>query len=141
MIGESALRRNSILFWLVMLIALAIIAVGLRYFADPLAASAGFGIPADGSPTFAFQYAKGTRDIVSGLLLITLMLMKASRRVIGGFVAVAALIPLGDAMNVYSNAVGSNPRAVILHTAAALYMLAVATLLHRHSRMFWVANS
>src|SRR5262245_49410310 len=67
---EAPLNGRSILFWFALLLGLGIIFVGARFLFQPLAAATAFGVPARGSPTFAYQWAKGTRDIVSGLLLL-----------------------------------------------------------------------
>ncbi|MGH9144727.1 MAG: DUF4267 domain-containing protein [Vicinamibacterales bacterium] len=91
-----------------------------------LPASAAFGVPADGTPTLAYQWAKGTRDIVSGLLVIALMWSGAGRRVLAVFMAVAAVIPFGDLINVYANVGTHNPLALAIHGGTAAGMLALA---------------
>jgi hypothetical protein len=47
------LKSNSVLFWLVALIAAGIIFIGARFLFAPLAAAEGFGVPATGTHTFA----------------------------------------------------------------------------------------
>jgi hypothetical protein len=118
------------LLWLVALIGVGIIFIGIRFLVAPLAAATGFGVPADGMPTFAYLAAKGVRDIVSGLLLFSLLVMKAGRRVVAAFVGVAALIPSGDFVTVYSN--GGTVSALMIHGGTAAFMLVLAALLWRN---------
>jgi len=120
------LRVRSVLFWLVALIAVGIIVIGARFLLVPLPAAAAFGVPADGAHTLAYLWAKGTRDIVSGLLLIALVRIGAGRRVVAVFMAVAALIPVGDFLNVYANEGVGNPVALTIHGGTAVSMLILA---------------
>jgi len=55
---ENDLRRNSALFWLVVLIAVGIIFVGARFLVAPSAGAAGFGVPA--GPSGALMIHGGT---------------------------------------------------------------------------------
>ena len=120
------LRVRSVLFWLVALIAVGIIVIGARFLLVPLPAAAAFGVPADDAHKLAYLWAKGTRDIVSGLLLIALVRIGAGRRVVAVFMAVAALIPVGDLLNVYANEGAGNPVALAIHAGTAVSMLILA---------------
>ena len=103
MSAKDRLRPNSVLFWLTGLIAVGIIFIGIRFLFDPLRASLDFGVPAYGSPTPAYFWTKGSRDIVSGLLLASLLWLGVGRVVTATFLFVAALIPIADFLNVYIN--------------------------------------
>lgn len=109
------LKSNTVLFWLVALIAAGIIFIGARFLVAPLAAAEGFGVPATGTHTFAYLWAKGTRDIVSGLFVVALLWLGVDRRVLAAFIAVAALIPMGDLINVYVNVGANSPMALLIH--------------------------
>lgn len=122
----SELPVKSLLFWLVALIAIGIIVIGARFLVVPLPAAAAFGVPADDAHRLAYLWAKGTRDIVSGLLLIALVRIGAGRRVVAVFMAVAALIPIGDFLNVYANEGLGNPAALAIHGTTAFGMLILA---------------
>jgi len=137
---HADLRRNSVLFWLVVLIAAGIIFIGARFLVAPAAGAAGFGVPADGMPTMAYLWAKGVRDIVSGLLLFLLLAMNAGRRIIAAFILVATLIPAADFVNVYLN-VGSSG-ALTIHGGTAVFMLVLAALLwpKATARQTWVEH-
>jgi hypothetical protein len=133
MIQDTYLKANSVLFWLVALLAVGIIFIGARFIVAPLAGADGFGVPADGTQTPAYLWAKGTRDIVSGLFLIVFLWLKVSRRVFAALIFVASLIPLGDMLNVYMNIGVRNVSALLIHGGTALFMLILATLLLRRT--------
>jgi len=135
---ENDLRRNSALFWLVVLIAVGIIFVGARFLVAPSAGAAGFGVPADGMPTMAYLWAKGVRDIASGLFLFMLLAMNAGRRILAAFILVATLIPAADFVNVTLNAGPSG--ALMIHGGTAVFMLALAAALWPKSpaKQAWV---
>lgn len=126
---QEDLKKNTILFWLAVLIAAGIVFIGARFIVDPSAGAAGFGVPADGMPTMAYLWAKGVRDIVSGLFLFMLLAMNAGRRIVAAFILVATLIPVADFVNVYLS-VGSSS-ALLIHGGTAVFMLVLAALLRR----------
>ncbi len=132
--GPADLAKTSVAFWLVALIAAGIIFIGLRFLVQPLPAAAAFGVSADGSSNFAYLWAKGTRDIVSGLLLIALLGIHAGRRVVALFLAVAALIPLGDLANVWMNVGTQRPVALAIHGSTVVGMLVLSGWLFRRPR-------
>ena len=127
---ETGLRRAPILFWMVVLLAVGIIFIGIRFLAAPLTAAAAFGVPAGPTSQMAYLWAKGTRDIVSGLLLLALLGMRARPRVIAVFILVAALIPVADFVNVYLNM--GYVSALAIHAGTAAYMVILAALLWRN---------
>jgi hypothetical protein len=130
MTRDDYLKAKSILFWLVALIAAGIIFIGVRFIVSPLVGATAFGVPVAENQTFAYLWAKGTRDIVSGLLLIVFLWLKVSRRVLAAFIFVASLIPIGDMLNVYAN-VGASNSALMIHGGTALFMIVLATFVLR----------
>ena len=128
---ETGLRRAPILFWMVVLLAVGIIFIGVRFLAAPLTAAAAFGVPSNPTSPMAYLWAKGTRDIVSGLLLLALLWMHVSRRVLAVFVLIAALIAVGDFVNVYLNM--GYVSALAVHGGTAAFMVILAALLWRTS--------
>jgi hypothetical protein len=127
-VPEAPLDGRSVLFWFVLLIALGIIFIGVRFLFQPLAAATAFGVSARGTPTFAYLWAKGTRDIVSGLLLLAFLWAHAGRRLMAVFVAVAALIALGDFVNVALNT--RHAGALVTHGGTFVGMVIVAAFLY-----------
>jgi len=128
---ETGLRRASLLFWMVVLLAVGIIFIGVRFLAAPITAAAAFGVPADATTQRAYLWAKGTRDIVSGLLLLALLGMRVGPRVIAAFILVAALIAVADFVNVYLNM--GYVSALAIHAGTAAFMVILAALLWRTS--------
>ena len=128
---ETGLRRASLLFWMVVLLAVGIIFIGVRFLAAPLTAAAAFGVPVGAASQMAYPWAKGTRDIVSGLLLLGLLGMRVRPRVISVFILVAALIPVADFVNVYLNM--GYVSALATHAGTAAFMVILAGLLWRTS--------
>ncbi len=112
------------------LIAVAIIFIGARFYWGPAAASRDFGIanpPAISMGFIAWLSVKGTRDIVSGLF-VALLMANGSPRLLGEFLVVASVIPMGDAASVLRSG-GKKAAAFGIHGATALVMLVTAALL------------
>jgi hypothetical protein len=111
------------------LIGGGIILIGARSFWAPQAAS-GFGIPRTPVADQAFQAwlrVKGVRDIASGLF-VAVLLANGSAHLLGWFMLVATLIPVGDALIVLRS---KGPRAAAygIHGATALVMVVISILL------------
>jgi hypothetical protein len=75
----------------------------------------------------AWLSVKGTRDIASGLF-VALLMSNGSPRLLGEFLIVATLIPLGDAVSVLRTG-GKKAAAFGIHGATAVVMFATAALL------------
>ena len=131
MSAKDRLRPNSVLFWLTGLIAVGIIFIGIRFLVDPLRASLDFGVPAYGSPTLAYLWTKGSRDIVSGLLLASLLWLGVGRIVTATFLFVAALIPIADFLNVSINTHSQASGAMMMHGGTAVFMIVLALFILR----------
>jgi len=128
---ETGLRRASLLFWMVVLLAVGIIFIGVRFLAASITAVVAFGVFADATTQMAYLWAKGTRDIVSGLLLLALLGMRVRPHVIAVFILVAALIAVADFVNVYLNM--GYVSALAVHAGTAAFMVILAALLWRTS--------
>jgi Domain of unknown function (DUF4267) len=133
MTSNNYLRSSSVLYWLVALLAAGIIFIGARFLVTPLTAAEDFGVPADGTRPFAYLWAKGTRDIVSGLAGVVFLWLGVGRRVLAAYIAVVALVPAGDFINVYLNMGVRSPTALMIHGATVVFMVALAALLRRES--------
>ena len=110
-----------------LLIALAIIAIGTSYIANPMATARSFGLPSpeDGPNIPWWLRLKGVRDIVAGLLVLAFMLWGAERE-IGIVLLVEAIIPVGDMLLILA-AKGSTGRAFGIHGLTAVVMVLAAT--------------
>ena len=84
---------NAIQLLVAALIAVAIIVIGCFYLVSPERISGSFGLkpPASDADTRAWLRPKGIRDVVSGLVVLTMMLT-ADRRSVGIALIVFAII-------------------------------------------------
>lgn len=123
--------RNTILLSLAGLVALAIIVIGCLYLVSPERMTGSFGLrpPARDADTRAWLRVKGIRDIVSGLVVLTLMLTTDTRTV-GIALLVEGLVPLGDMSNVLGSG-GSKSTAFSVHGVTCAAMLVVGLFLVR----------
>ena len=115
-------------------IGVGIILIGVRFLVAPQAAAAGFGVPTGppgtqasaGSP-YPWLYAKGVRDIGSGIFIWVLLANRAPH-LLGAFMAAASIIPMGDAVIVLRSG-GSRAAAFGIHGATAAVALAASAAL------------
>jgi len=111
------------------LVGAGIIFIGARFLVAPRVAAAGYGIATQqrGGPTDPYLAAKGVRDIASGIALFVL-LAAGTPRILGGYMAAASIIPIGDGINVLRSN-GPKATAYGVHGATAAVMLAAAAIL------------
>ncbi|MBE9666776.1 DUF4267 domain-containing protein [Mucilaginibacter boryungensis] len=83
------------------LLGLGLIFLGARFFFNPEAATAAFGIHLNSNGDYSFHYTKGIRDIFSGILLCTFVIMN-QRKAVGVTLLAGALIPIVDMLIVLS---------------------------------------
>ena len=123
--------HNAIPLTLAALIAVGIIVIGCFYLVSPERISGTFGLkpPASDADTRAWLRPKGIRDVVAGLIVLTMMLT-ADGRLVGIALLVEAIIPLGD-MSIILGSGGSRSRALSIHGVTFAAMLVVGLLLIR----------
>jgi hypothetical protein len=121
--------NNAIPLIVAALIAVSIIVIGGFYLVSPERISGTFGLkpPASDADTRAWLRPKGIRDIASGLVVLTMMLI-ADRRLVGITLLVEAVIPFGD-MSIILGSGGSKLRALTIHGVTCAVMLVVGFLL------------
>ena len=121
--------RNAIPLVVAALLAVAIIVIGCFYLVSPERISGTFGLkpPASDADTRAWLRPKGIRDVVAGLVVLTMMLT-ADTRLVGIALLVEAIIPLGD-MSIVLASGGSKSRALSVHGATCAVMLVVGLVL------------
>lgn len=109
-----------------LLVALAIIAIGILYLARPLTATRSFGLPLPeaGANIAWWLRLKGVRDIASGLTVLALMRW-GTPAVVGLVLLVEAVIPTGDMLLILA-ARGSTKSAFGMHGLTALVMILAA---------------
>ena len=103
--------------------AVAIIMIGGMYLFFPRTATRSFGLPLPeaGANVAWWLRLKGSRDIVSGLVVLA-VLVWGGARLLGIVLLVEALIPLGD-MTLVLAARGSTARAIGIHFLTAAVMI------------------
>ena len=116
----------SIGFVLSAVIAAGIIFIGGRFLAAPALAAAAYGVPSGTEPR-AYLFAKGIRDIASGLFT-AILIAYGSARPLGWFMLAATIIPVGDAAIVLHQG-GSRATAFGVHGSTAAVMLVISGLL------------
>jgi hypothetical protein len=109
-----------------LLVALAIIAIGIQYIVSPLTATRSFGLPLpeNGTNIVWWLRLKGARDIVSGLAVLAFMMWGAPGGV-GLILLVEAIIPAGDMLLILA-AKGSSKSAFGIHGLTAVLMVLAA---------------
>ena len=86
---------TKISYAIALILGLAMIFLGVRFFTNPDAATAAFGIKFNAQGDYSFHYIKGIRDVFSGLLICAFVLMK-ERRALGVTLLAGTMIPLND---------------------------------------------
>ena len=121
--------RNAIPLFLAALMGVAIIFIGGFYLISPERMTGSFGLkpPAPDADTRAWLRLKGIRDIVSGLVVLTLM-VTTDTRTVGIALLVEAIVPLGD-MSIVLGSGGSKSKAFSMHGVTCAGMLVVGLLL------------
>ena len=121
--------HNAIPLTVAALIAVGIIVIGCFYLVSPQRILGTFGLkpPATDADTRAWLRRKGIRDVVAGLVVLTMMLT-ADGRLVGVALLVEAIIPLGD-MSIILGSGGSKSRALSIHGVTCAVMLVVGLLL------------
>ena len=121
--------RNAIPLSLAALMAVGVIVIGCLYLVFPERISGSFGLkpPASDAETRAWLRLKGIRDVVSGLVVLTMM-PTADGRAVGIVLLVEAIVPLGD-MSIILGSGGSKSRAFSIHGVTCAVMLVVGVLL------------
>ena len=121
--------HNAIPLSLAALMAVGNIVIGCFYLVSPERISGTFGLkpPASDADTRAWLRPKGIRDVVAGLVVLTMMLT-AEGRSVGIALLVEAIMPLGD-MSIILGSGGSKSRAFSVHGATCAAMLVVGLLL------------
>nr|WP_294946706.1 DUF4267 domain-containing protein [uncultured Mucilaginibacter sp.] len=74
---------------------LGLVFLGARFLLSPEVAEAGFGIHFNELGDYSFHYIKGIRDILSGLLICTFVLLN-ERRALGITLLAGTMVPFTD---------------------------------------------
>lgn len=108
------MRNDVIANVVVVVIGIGLLAVGVFAIASPKTAAVMFGVPTQATEGRAYVWATATRDIAIGCWFLALLALRVGRQTLGVSLITVALIPIGDFINVYSNA-GTSTTALLLH--------------------------
>lgn len=114
--------------WLVGLVAAAIVALGVRAFLDPVAASAGFGLPMHGDAETTFVRIYGARNALLGILALA-FIAGGMVRPLALLFSLATVLPLLDAI-VITSRLGVAPE-LVRHAVILLVLAATSVALWR----------
>jgi len=112
------------------LIGIGLLVIGALAIAAPETAALMFGVPTRTTEGRAYVWATATRDVAIGCWLLVLLALGVSRQTLGASLIVAALIPIGDFINVYSNGAESTT-ALLLHGGSSVVFLVFGAWLWR----------
>jgi hypothetical protein len=127
-IDQSSWGVKSVSFWSVLIIAVGIIFIGVRFIIQPDVGAVGYGIPFENSNDAAYGRIKGIRDIFSGVVLLPLLWMRMRKAVAWVFTA-AILVPACDFLIILSYNGGSDLSHLLIHGITAVVMLIISVLL------------
>jgi hypothetical protein len=107
-------------------VAIAVIAIGLMYLFRPRVAAQSFGLPLpEAGPNIVWWLRlKGVRDVVAGVVVLA-MVSWGGPRIVGIVLLMEAMIPAGD-MSLILAAKGSTRSAFGIHGLTAALMIVAA---------------
>jgi len=120
---------TKISYAIAFLTGLGMVFLGARFFLSPEVATAGYGIHFNADGDYSFHYIKGIRDIFSGLLLCTFVLMN-ERRALGVTLLAGTMIPVTDMLIVlgksYNGVLQAMPHitAIVICSVFGIILLA-----------------
>ncbi|MFF0865165.1 DUF4267 domain-containing protein [Nonomuraea sp. NPDC050227] len=118
---------TTLAYGLAIALNLLVVFIGARFLFVPVAAAAGYGVPAKQDGDRAYLTIKGLRDGTYGLLGLALLAFVGAQAE-AWFMLIVALLPLGDTLIVLRNG-GTKAVAFGVHFATAVALLVNAALL------------
>jgi hypothetical protein len=123
------IMTTKISYVIAFITGLGLIFLGARFLLSPEVAEAGYGIHFNEQGDYSFHYIKGIRDILSGLLMCTFVLMN-ERRALGITLLAGTMVPVTDMLIVlnksYNGVMQARPHimAIIICSVFGLILLA-----------------
>jgi hypothetical protein len=122
---------RSASYWLTAIIAVGIIILGIRFMLAPIAGAEGFGIPLiHTKEAMAYGRIKGIRDIFSGILVLTFLILRQPRATAFAFGA-AVIIPVSDCLTVLAVNGAQDVTHLLIHGLTSVYMIITTILLFK----------
>jgi hypothetical protein len=119
---------KSVSFWTVLILALGIIFIGIRFIADPETGATGYGIPFSETYDAVYGRVKGIRDIFSGLVLLPLLWLRMRKALAIVFTA-ATIVPAFDFLVILSYNGSDDLAHLLIHGITAVVMVITSILL------------
>lgn len=110
------------------LVALAIVLIGIREFLDPSAGALGFGVPLLDQRDSGLLAVKAARDVASGVVVLALLALR-SRKALAYAIGALTLIPVFDGLIVFRHAAWTFTPVILIHWGTAAFMLVIVALL------------
>ena len=114
------------LYWLYAALTLGILLAGVIAVFDPFIASVLFGRPVKTVDDYTWVRLAGMRDIAIGMIFAAMLVIK-EQRTAGVLVLLTIVVPVGDAVTVFS-ARGASYQ-IFIHGGAAIFMAVLGMLL------------
>jgi Domain of unknown function (DUF4267) len=129
--GDAEVNLRNVPVVAVVLIGLALIAIGLAALVATDFAAQQYGVPAMGDTARAYVRATGARDVAIGCWFELLVVLRVRRRVLGGSLLVATIVPVADLFNVLYCDSGASATTLALHGVSIPVMGALGVWLWR----------
>jgi len=127
-IGHNSWGIQSVSFWSVLIIALGIIYIGIRFIVHPEVAAPGYGIPFKDGNDSVYGRIKGIRDTFSGIVLLPLLWMRM-RKAVAWVFSMAIVVPAFDFLVILSYKGSSDIAHLLIHGLTAMLMVITSILL------------
>lgn len=128
LINQNSWGIKSVSFWSVLIVALAIIFIGVRFIVQPEVGALGYGIPFKNADDVAYGKIKGIRDAFSGIVLLPLLWMRMRKAVAWVFTA-AIVVPSFDFLLILSHNGSTDVAHLMIHGLTAVVMTITSILL------------
>jgi len=127
-IGQNSWGIQSVSFWSVLIIALGIIYIGIRFIVHPEGAAPGYGIPFKDGNDSVYGRIKGIRDTFSGIVLLPLLWMRM-RKAVAWVFSMAIVVPAFDFLVILSYKGSGDIAHLLIHGLTAMLMVITSILL------------
>jgi hypothetical protein len=132
-INQRSWGTKSVSFWSVLILALGIIFIGIRFIAQPEVGAEGYGIPFRDTGDAVYGQVKGIRDIFSGLVLLCLLSLRM-RKAVAIVFSVSILVPALDFIVILYHNGSTDLAHLLIHGITAVVMLITSILLFNVAR-------
>jgi len=129
-INQAPWGIRSVSYWIILLFALGIIFIGIRFILQPQVGANGFGIDFTNVNDAVYGKIKGIRDTFSGLVLLPLLWMRMRKAAAWVFTA-GIVVPVYDFLTILSSNGLQDVGHLPIHGCTAFVMIITSFLLFR----------